>query len=94
MARPRRGRKRPYHEAHVPLDPERIGAIPRSEPGPGGESYTVRPVRGGDKSYRCPGCNQLIAPGTPHLVAWPTDPMFGDGTESRRHWHTACWSRR
>ena len=23
------------------------------------------------KAYRCPGCNQLIPPATPHVVAWP-----------------------
>jgi hypothetical protein len=48
------------------------------------------------KAYVCPGCNHDIRPGTPHLVVWPHDP--GSGTDSavanRRHWHTACWSRR
>ena len=37
------------------------------------------------KTYRCPGCNQPIPPGTPHLVLWPTD--RDDGVEQRRHWH-------
>ena len=23
------------------------------------------------KTYRCPGCDQVILPGTPHVVAWP-----------------------
>ena len=25
------------------------------------------------RAYRCPGCDQLVAPGTPHVVAWPAD---------------------
>ena len=44
------------------------------------------------KPYRCPGCDQLIPPATPHVVAYPAeDPS---GLESRRHWHTPCWSAR
>jgi len=49
------------------------------------------PAASSGKPYRCPGCAQLIPPGTPHLVAWPTDP---DGADERRHWHTSCWSAR
>ncbi len=93
MARARRGRTRPSGDPHVPLDPARIGAVPRTEAGPRGESYTVRSVRGAEKEYRCPGCNQLIAAGTPHVVAWPNEPFLGGGLEERRHWHTACWRR-
>ncbi|WP_324649801.1 hypothetical protein [Georgenia sp. H159] len=93
MARARRGHKRPYGEPHVPLDPDRIGSVPRTETGPGGEPYTVRAVRGGDKDYRCPGCHQLVPAGTAHVVAWPTQPILGAGLEERRHWHTACWRR-
>ncbi|WP_413452327.1 hypothetical protein AA0Y32_11340 [Georgenia phoenicis] len=93
MARARRGRKRPYGDAHVPLDPDRLGGVVRSETGPGGETYTVRTVRGSEKSYRCPGCNQLITPGTGHVVAWPTESLLGAGLDERRHWHTACWRR-
>jgi hypothetical protein len=58
-----------------------------------GEPYLVRTVPGAhaSKSYRCPGCAQLIAPGVAHLVVWPaTD---GDAAE-RRHWHRACWAAR
>ena len=35
--------------------------------------WVVRSVPGAatEKTYRCPGCQQLIGPGTPHLVAWP-----------------------
>ena len=43
------------------------------------------------KPYRCPGCDQLIPIGVPHLVTWPNaDPEADD----RRHWHTACWAAR
>jgi hypothetical protein len=38
------------------------------------------------KTYRCPGCNQEIKPGTPHLVV-----INFDDLEGRRHWHTPCW---
>ena len=55
------------------------------------QDFSVRSVSGSaaGKSYRCPGCDQVVAAGTPHIVAWPADDV-GD----RRHWHTACWSAR
>jgi hypothetical protein len=63
-----------------------------------GESYEVRRVTGSaaTKSYRCPGCDQLIRPATPHVVAWPViASVFGAaGVEERRHWHTPCWQAR
>lgn len=44
------------------------------------------------KTYRCPGCEQEIRPGVPHLVAWPAD---GRGNAAdRRHWHSGCWRAR
>jgi hypothetical protein len=43
------------------------------------------------KTYRCPGCDQEIRPGTPHLVVWPEQTP---GPAERRHWHSACWQRR
>jgi hypothetical protein len=56
-----------------------------------GEEWRVRPVAGsGGKCYRCPGCDQEIAPGTGHVVAWPE---YG-GVDDRRHWHTGCWNAR
>jgi hypothetical protein len=58
-----------------------------------GADYAVRPVTGAatGKTYRCPGCDHEIRPGTPHVVAWPVgDP----GAAYRRHWHTACWEAR
>jgi hypothetical protein len=56
-----------------------------------GEDYSQRPLTGesSTKPYRCPGCDHLIAAGTPHVVVWPSG-----RTDSRRHWHTACWARR
>lgn len=53
-------------------------------------AWRVRPVSGdAAKTYRCPGCDQEIRPGTGHLVCWP------DGAvDDRRHWHTGCWRAR
>jgi hypothetical protein len=53
--------------------------------------YLVQSVTGGQagKGYICPGCNQRIAPGVPHIVAWSDH----EGPERRRHWHTPCWNR-
>jgi len=63
-----------------------------------GEEYDVRSVTGSaaTKPYRCPGCDQLIRPATPHTVAWPVVPsMFSEsGLDERRHWHNSCWKRR
>lgn len=66
------------------------------EPGPDGDWY-VRRVPGGSsvKTYRCPGCDQLLPSGTPHVVAWPADGIGGTGgVEDRRHWHQSCWNAR
>jgi hypothetical protein len=58
-----------------------------------GEDYVVRGVTsaGAAKAYRCPGCDQEIRAGLPHLVAWPA---FDAAASDRRHWHTACWAAR
>ena len=60
-----------------------------------GVEYRVRPVAGASSSagrpYRCPGCDQLLAAGVAHLVAWPADDL---AAADRRHWHTACWRAR
>ncbi|MBT2524768.1 ATP/GTP-binding protein [Streptomyces flavidovirens] len=58
-----------------------------------GEEWSVRHVAGASaagKRYRCPGCDQEIPSGVPHLVAWPE---YG-GVDDRRHWHKACWNAR
>jgi len=39
------------------------------------------------KTYRCPGCDHPIPPGTGHVVVIPAQ------VEGRRHWHRACWER-
>ena len=91
----RRSSKRPYRAEHRPLDMGRLSSMPRTQTGPGGAEFTVRHVRSGDKPYTCPGCNQGIAPGTPHVVAWSNESLVGPdrGLEERRHWHSACWER-
>ncbi|AYG80399.1 hypothetical protein DWB77_02530 [Streptomyces hundungensis] len=56
-----------------------------------GEEWSIRHVAGASaagKRYRCPGCDQEIPSGAPHLVAWPE---YG-GVDERRHWHKACWN--
>jgi hypothetical protein len=61
------------------------------ERGRDGSVWLVQQVRGSDKAYVCPGCNQTIPDGTPHLVAWREDSIIG--VEGRRHWHSPCWER-
>jgi hypothetical protein len=60
--------------------------------------WLVRSIPGAaaGKAYRCPGCNQLVPAGTPHVVVWPDTPPLGAerAVDERRHWHTACWQRR
>ena len=62
--------------------------------------WVVRPLTGAStgKSYRCPGCDQEIRIGTPHVVAWPvlasTFARDATGLDERRHWHTPCWTAR
>lgn len=47
--------------------------------------FDVRHV-GGEKAYRCPGCDHEIRAGVWHLVVLAqADP------DERRHWHTECW---
>ena len=76
----------PGRGADLPGGPE------HTESGPDGD-WVVRLVPGASvgKAYRCPGCDQEIPAGTPHLVAWPA---LTPGLEMRRHWHRACWQRR
>ena len=78
----------------MPLDVSRSRGGIRVEQTNDGE-WAVRPVIS-EKQYRCPGCNQMIAPSVNHLVAWQRDSWRGEqaGLDDRRHWHTACWSRR
>lgn len=95
MPRGRRSSKRPYGVPPEPLDVDRALGGRRSESATDGE-WTVQHVRGGTKTYTCPGCRQDVAVGTPHVVAWRSDALLGPQTavESRRHWHSACWQAR
>lgn len=86
---PRRHRRGPEH---VHLDENRVRFGGQSvESGPDGDWY-VRSIPGGhaEKTYRCPGCDQLIAVGAAHVVAWPVH----GAVDERRHWHTPCWRAR
>jgi hypothetical protein len=65
-------------------------ARPAPDPSAGEDAETryVQPYEA-TKTYRCPGCNRDIPPGTGHIVAVPpSDP------ELRRHWHRGCWMNR
>ncbi|GAB2444204.1 ATP/GTP-binding protein [Nocardia tengchongensis] len=90
---PRR-KPRPKDSARSQRDPRPLGDVfGRTEPGPGtDDTFIVRTVPGtrATKPYRCPGCDQVIPPGTPHIVAWAAH----DGEDDRRHWHTGCWKGR
>lgn len=48
------------------------------------------------KAYRCPGCDHLIVPATPHTVVWPViKPLLSaSAIDERRHWHSWCWRRK
>jgi len=58
-----------------------------------GVDYRVRSLAGSasTRAYRCPGCDQLLAAGVAHVVAWPEHDLTAD---DRRHWHSSCWSAR
>lgn len=72
-------------------------SLARAEPKRDG-TWVVQPMTGGRsvKDYVCPGCNQTIPAGAAHLVTWPQTPHVGasSAVEERRHWHSACWTRR
>lgn len=91
----RRSTKRPWHQEHPELDVERARGGRRVESSVDG-TWTVQAVAGTAKTYRCPGCQQEIVPGTPHVVAWANDSLLGAeaALADRRHWHTACWRAR
>ncbi len=83
---PRKARRSPAPPPAAPLGP------PQTQEWPDGD-WVVRPVPGAAaaKTYRCPGCDQEIWPGVPHVVVWPAQ---APGLTERRHWHNACWQRR
>jgi hypothetical protein len=84
-------RKPPKNEVPRPLG----GGVgwARAESGPDGD-WLVRAISGAQaqKTYRCPGCDHEIRPGTPHVVAWPAEET--GSVEERRHWHQGCWDSR
>ena len=49
--------------------------------------WVVRQLTGSaaNKSYRCPGCDQMIPMATPHIVAWR------DGEEDLLEWALLNW---
>ncbi|WP_029290408.1 hypothetical protein [Cellulomonas sp. HZM] len=89
----RRSSKRPYAAQHVELDVLRASGGRSTEDDEQG-AWVVQQVRGSDREFRCPGCDQLVSPGTPHVVAWRSDGLPGQGLDDRRHWHRSCWSAR
>ena len=92
MAKARRRPARPRRPTVRPLSVDQT-ASPKQD-----GRWIVRPMSGSAtvKPYRCPGCQQIIAAGTGHLVVWPELPsmLAASGVEERRHWHRACWDRR
>ncbi|NMR19961.1 hypothetical protein [Cellulomonas fimi] len=91
----RRSKRRPWGGEPAPVDVQRALGGRRTEDAPDG-SWTVQTVTGSTKSYRCPGCQQLIAPGAGHVVAWPAEGLLGaeSALADRRHWHRSCWDAR
>ncbi|TXH44701.1 MAG: hypothetical protein E6Q90_03185 [Actinobacteria bacterium] len=70
--------------------PVRLGPTTWTE-STGRGDWTVQSVRGNEKAYVCPGCNQPVQPFSAHYVAWREDTLLA--VEGRRHWHRPCWER-
>jgi hypothetical protein len=92
---PRSNRRR---KDEVQLDLDRaLRGVERREQHRDGDWF-VRRLTGASssKTYRCPGCDQEITPGQPHVVVWRADGPWSDAgaVGSRRHWHTPCWQAR
>jgi hypothetical protein len=83
------------------IPPRRRRSLPplpvphRVEVGPDGHDYEVNLVAAAraTKTYRCPGCDHEIKPGTAHVVVWPAG-LGESAVDERRHWHTSCWTNR
>jgi hypothetical protein len=80
---PRRNRRDPEYFAAPEAPPARSDAPLWAQ----AVGYDVRHV-GGEKAYRCPGCDHTVRAGLWHLVVVPQDDV-----DARRHWHTECWRR-
>ena len=63
--------------------PDPVPGPERVESWPDGDWVVRRVPAGAAKAYRCPGCDQEIAPGTPHVVAWP---LTAPGCPAARPW--------
>jgi hypothetical protein len=67
---------------------------PRAEPvsneigAPKGWTAQKYQSRDAGADYVCPRCHRPVARMTQHIVAWAED----DGSDKRRHWHSACWT--
>jgi hypothetical protein len=87
-------RKNRRREDEAPLDEQhaRRGLTVDQSADDGAWFLRQIPVDAAVRSYRCPGCDHMIPPGTAHVVAWPADER-GDVSD-RRHWHAACWRAR
>lgn len=89
---PRRNRPRGGEPPtdHAGEASDRYGGFQRTESWQGEEwaAWNVAGASAAGKRYRCPGCDQEIPSGVPHVVAWPE---YG-GVDDRRHWHKACWN--
>ncbi len=88
---PRANRRR---RDDVPLERSRALSGAPARQTYAGRDWLVRAVAGTatDRAYRCPGCEQDLPAGIPHVVVWPADGV--GGIDDRRHWHTQCWSAR
>ncbi|WP_270888530.1 hypothetical protein [Pedococcus sp. 5OH_020] len=88
---PRANRRR-RDDAPLNLDRTAGGLVTRQRYG--AEEWFVRRVTGAGagRDYLCPGCQQSIPPGMPHVVVWPAEGI--GGIDDRRHWHTPCWDAR
>ncbi|MBN9109994.1 MAG: hypothetical protein J0I34_14555 [Pseudonocardia sp.] len=91
--RPRRAASSASPKWAAPHRPLGSAALSRTESGADGD-WHVRHVPGGAsvKDYRCPGCDQTLPSGTPHVVTWPAGEYGSVG--ERRHWHLPCWNAR
>ena len=78
---PRKNKRDPRFVEVAPAPLQR-GSAPEWADAPG---FDVRHV-GGEKEYRCPGCDHVVRQDAWHLVVVPQDDV-----DSRRHWHTECW---
>lgn len=105
--RPQRDGSRPHRDPSArmgaELDLERVRRGVDAVESWGQDRWRVRQIPGSAavKTYRCPGCDQEVRPGVPHLVVWPADDPAGvdrfggfGGEADRRHWHTGCWRAR